>query len=85
MNYQIGHLVADYNLELHLGVNSLKKYLEDYFLKDGIPKEWAYLRLAQIHKNKGNKSIALSWIRKALMIAPAFKEAIKEKMKIEAL
>ncbi|MFT4674222.1 MAG: putative Zn-dependent protease [Saprospiraceae bacterium] len=85
LNYQIGHLVADYNLELHLGVNSLKKYLEDYFLKDGIPKEWAYLRLAQIHKNKGNKSIALSWIRKALMIAPAFKEAIKEKMKIEAL
>tara|TARA_B100000795_G_scaffold91023_1_gene66318 strand:- start:15963 stop:16919 length:957 start_codon:yes stop_codon:yes gene_type:complete len=85
LNYQIGAIVAGANLEPQLGIDSLKKYLDQYSVEDGMSKQWAYLRLAQIHKNKGNKSMALSCIEEALIIAPVFKEARKEKRIIQAL
>lgn len=85
LHYQIGKITAQYNLDARLGISCLKKYLKNHSVKDGVPKDWAYLRLAQIYKNKGNKYKALSWIDKALQERPSFTEAITEKELIEAL
>jgi tetratricopeptide (TPR) repeat protein len=85
LHYQIGKITAQYNLDADLGITCLKKYIKNHSVKDGVPKDWAYYRLAQIYKNKGNKTMALSWIDKALQERPSFKEAASEKELIQAL
>lgn len=85
LNYQIGKISAQYNLELEYGIECLSQYLANYSIKDGVPKDWAYYRLAQIYKNLGKKEIALTWINKALLGESDFKEAQKEKSLILAL
>lgn len=85
VNYQIGKIAAEYNLEPEYGIECLDQYLANYSIKDGAPKAWAYYRLAQINKNLGKKKIALTWIDKALRDIPDFKEAQKEKSLILAL
>jgi len=79
LNYQIGKIAAQYNLEAEKGIRCLHKYIEHYSIKDGVPKDWAYYRLAQIYKNIGDKKIALQWIDKALKDRPNFKEAMEER------
>ena len=79
LHYQIGKIAAQYNLDAQLGINCLQKYIENYSVKDGVPKDWAYYRLAQIYKNLGQKEPALQWIDKALDDRPDFEEAQKEK------
>lgn len=79
LNYQIGKIAADYNLEPNLGIICLQTYIKNFSPKDGVPKEWAYYRLAQIYKNIAQKETALEWINKALSVRPSFKEAQKEK------
>lgn len=82
MHYQIGKVCADYNIQLDKGENMLKVYLSNHTAKDGVPKEWAYYRLAQIHKHKNNKDEAMIWINKAITGLPEievfqeFKESI---------
>ncbi|WP_430411990.1 tetratricopeptide repeat protein [Kordia sp.] len=66
LHYQIGKVAAEYNLELEKGEKCLYIYIENYTAKDGVPKSWAYYRLAQIFKHKRNKQEALKWIDKAL-------------------
>ncbi|WP_458627565.1 tetratricopeptide repeat protein [Winogradskyella sp. PC D3.3] len=66
MHYQIGKVCADYNIQLEKGEKCLKTYLSNHSAKDGVPKEWAYYRLAQIYKHKNNKTEALVWINKAI-------------------
>lgn len=85
LNYQIGKIAAQYNLEAELGINCLQAYLKNHSAKDGVPKDWAYFRLAQIYKNLGKKKTALDWINKALVERPDFKQAKKEKDIILAL
>ncbi|MBL4662116.1 MAG: tetratricopeptide repeat protein [Flavobacteriaceae bacterium] len=85
LHYQIGKIAALYNLDAELGINCLQKYIENHSVKDGVPKDWAYYRLAQIYKNLGNKKSALKWIDKALVNRPDFKEAKKEKKIILSL
>ena len=85
MNYQIGELAASYNLEPQLAIEYLTSYLENYSTKDNTSQQWAYLRLAQVYKNIGDKTKALFWIEKALRVAPGFKEAAKEKILIQML
>lgn len=85
LNYQIGKIAAQYNLEAELGINCLQAYLENHSAKDGVPKDWAYFRLAQIYKNLGKKNTALTWIDKALVERPDFKQARIEKDLILAL
>jgi len=82
LHYQIGKVSADYNIELDKGERCLKMYIENHSAKDGVPIEWAYFRLAQIHKNRQNKLEALKWIDKALDIRSDFKQAKEEKQKI---
>ncbi|WP_310992782.1 tetratricopeptide repeat protein [Aequorivita marina] len=85
LNYQIGKIAAQYNLEPEYGIECLSEYLANYSIKDGVPKDWAYFRLAQIYKNLGQKEIALTWINKALLDRADFKEAQKEKSLILAM
>lgn len=85
LNYQIGKVAAQYNLDAALGLECLQAYVENHSVKDGVPKDWAYYRMAQIYKNLGEKQLALVWIDKALENRPDFKEAIEEKKMIEAI
>jgi len=85
LHYQIGKIAAQYNLDAELGINCLQKYIENHSVKDGVPKDWAYFRMAQIYKNLGQKDTALQWIDKALVKRPDFKEAKKEKEVILSL
>jgi len=85
MNYQIGKVSADFNVELDKGEHCLNIYIENHSVKDVVPIEWAYLRLAQIEKNRNNKSEALKWIDKALDKRSDFKQAKEEKEKIRSL
>ncbi len=79
LNYQIGKIAAQYNIKAEQGILCLHKYLENFSIGDGVPKEWAYYRLAQIYKNQSKKNTALLWIDKALKNQTDFKEAIEEK------
>jgi tetratricopeptide (TPR) repeat protein len=85
LNYQIGKIAAQYNLDAELGINCLNTYIKNYSARDGVPKDWAYYRLAQIYKNIGKKNEALKFINKALTDRPDFEEAIKEKRHILSL
>lgn len=85
LHYQIGKVCADYNIQLEKGERCLLNYIKNHTVKDEIPVEWAYFRLAQIHKNKKDKEKALEWIDKALEIRADFKQALNEKQKILAL
>lgn len=77
MHYQVGKVCADYNLQLEKGEFCLKIYLNNYSAKDGVPKAWAYYRLAQIYKHKNDKEEAAIWINKAIVDLPKI-EVFKE-------
>ncbi len=85
MHYQIGKVCAEYNIELEKGEKCLLTYIENYSARDGVPKSWAYYRLAQIQKNKKEKTNALKWINKAIASSPDIKVFKREKQKIQAL
>ena len=85
MHYQIGKVCADYNLQLDKGEKCLKAYLVNHSAKDGVPKEWAYYRLAQIYKHKKNKTEALKWIDKAITGLPEIDVFKEEKEAIEGI
>lgn len=84
MHYQIGKVCAEYNLHLSKGEQCLKIYLKHHSAKDGVPKSWAYYRLAQIYKHKKNKTEALKWIDKAIA-EKDLKPFQKEKETIKSL
>lgn len=85
MHYQIGKVCADYNIQLDKGEKCLKAYLANHSSKDGVPKAWAYYRLAQIYKHRENKAEALKWIDKAIAGLPKIDVFKDEKELIEAL
>lgn len=85
MHYQIGKVCADYNIQLDKGEKCLKTYLANHSAKDGVPKAWAYYRLAQIYKHRKNKTEALKWIEKAIAGLPKIKVFQKEKASISKL
>ena len=82
LNYQIGKIAAQYNMSPQLGIDCLQAYIKNHSVRDGVPKDWAYYRMAQIYKNLGDKSDALNWIQKALSNRPDFEEAEEEKEQI---
>ena len=79
LNYQLGKVCANYNLELDKGEKCLMKFIDNHSVKDGVPLKWAYLKLAQIYKHKNDKSNALIWINKSLDKQSNFKLAQNEK------
>lgn len=70
MHYQIGKVCAEYNIQLNKGEQCLQHYIKNYSSKDGVPKAWAYYRLAQINKHKKDKTKALNWINMAISELP---------------
>ncbi len=82
LHYQIGKVAAEYNIELEKGEQCLQTYLKNYSTKDGVPKAWAYYRLAQIHAHKKNKETALNYIDLAIAQLPKIKPFKEEKEKI---
>ena len=85
IHYQIGKVCADYNFQLEKGEKCLNAYLANYSAKDGVPKEWAYYRLAQIYRHKNEKSKALLWINKAITGLPKIDVFKEEKYLISIL
>lgn len=85
LHYQLGKVSADYNVQLDKGETCLKTFVENHSVKDGVPIEWAYYRLAQIYKHRNNKAEAINWINKALAIRSDFKQALAEKKVIQSL
>lgn len=85
LNYQIGKVCAQYNMEPRYGIDCLSEYVANYVITDGTSKEWAYYRLAQIYKNLDKNEIALSWINKVLISKSVFSETQNEKSVILAL
>lgn len=79
LNYQIGKVCAQYNLELDKGLKYLQIYLKNYSAKDGVPKSWANFRIAQIYRHKGDKRNAYNYIQKSLTEKPDLEFALKEK------
>ncbi len=73
LHYQIGKVAAVYNMQLEKGERCLETYLDNYSSKDGVPKAWAYYRLAQIHTHNKNKTEALKYIDTALAELPEIK------------
>ncbi len=85
LHYQIGKVSSDYGIELDLGIFHMKKYIKKFSVKDGVPLEWAYYRIAKIYRQKRDKQQATIWIEKALSEKTDFKLAIEEKVLIENL
>lgn len=82
LHYQIGKVAAEYNIQLQKGERCLHTYLDNYSAVDGVPKAWAYYRLAQIHRHKRNKEHALKHIDLAIEELPEIKTFKDEKKKI---
>jgi len=85
LHYQLGKVAGQYGIGLDQGISCLDKYIANYTTADGVPKDWAYLRLAQIYKHKGDKEAASLWIDKALKSRSDFKEALAERKIISSL
>ena len=85
LHYQIGKVAAEYNVELAKGEQCLNIYIKNYSAEDGVPLEWAYYRLAQVYKNKGDKSQALKYINKAIAGLPDIEPFKEEKSQILSL
>jgi len=66
LHYQIGKICAKYNVQLEKGIQCLNTYITNHTSEDGVPKSWAYFRLAQLYKHKGDKGNALQYIDLAL-------------------
>lgn len=85
LNYQLGKVCSDYGIQLDTGIEFMTRYIENHSIKDGVPLEWAYFRMALLYRKKGNKQNSLSWINKALEKRTGFKRAQEEKQIILAL
>ena len=85
LNYQLGKVYSDYGIQLDRGIEYMTRYIEKHSIKDGVPLEWAYYRMALLYRKKGNKQNSLFWINKALKKRTDFKRAQEEKQKILAL
>ncbi len=85
MHYQIGKVCAEYNIKLNKGEQCLQRYIQNYSAKDGVPKAWAYYRLAQIYKHKKDKVEALKWIDMAIFELPKIEVFKTEKAQINTL
>lgn len=85
LNYQLGKVYGDYGVQLDKGINYMARYIANYSIKDGVPLEWAYYRMALLYRKKGNKPKSLFWINKTLRQRADFKRAQEEKQLILGL
>jgi tetratricopeptide (TPR) repeat protein len=84
LDYQIGKLAAEYQVELDKGEERLMDYLQNCTEKEVSQKAWAHYRLAQIYKRKKEKDKAIKYINLAISGMPNNKSFEKEKERILA-
>jgi tetratricopeptide (TPR) repeat protein len=84
LDYQIGKLAAEYQVELDKGEERLMDYLQNCTEKEVSQKAWAHYRLAQIYKHKKEKDKAIKYINLAISGMPNNKSFEKEKERILA-
>tara|TARA_R100000935_G_scaffold57599_1_gene91895 strand:+ start:922 stop:1803 length:882 start_codon:yes stop_codon:yes gene_type:complete len=85
LNYELGKVAAELNLESQYGMQLLDTYTKNYSYKDRCSMEWVYLRKAQILANMSKKEEALIYLDKALTLKANFDEALNEKERIQEL
>lgn len=85
LNYELGKIAADNNIELAKGLIFLNSYIKNYNYRDIHSLEWAYYRKAQIQAHLRNKIEAQKSIDKALSLRAGFEEAKLEKKRIKDL
>lgn len=85
LNYQIGKVSGDYNVQLEKGEVHLQAYIRKFSEKDEMPVAWANYRLAQIYKHRLKKSEALIYIDLAIEELPKEDLFKKEKSVILSL
>lgn len=85
INYQIGKIVARYNLYLDSGIIHLNRYIQNYSASDNVSLNWVFLHLARIYMHKKDKENALINIDEALLISPNLKWALQIKQEIEMM
>ncbi|MGC1632627.1 MAG: tetratricopeptide repeat protein, partial [Gelidibacter sp.] len=85
LNYQIGKLSADYNVQLDKGKTHLRTYLKNYSQLDEMPKAWANYRFAQVYKLQKKKADSLRCIELAIGELPKEESFNKEKTTILSL
>ncbi|MCX7550732.1 tetratricopeptide repeat protein [Xanthomarina sp. F2636L] len=82
LHYQLGKVSAEYNMQLEKGEACLKNYIKNYSPEDGVPIAWANYRLAQIYRQKNNKTEALKYINLAVKELPEIKVFQEERSAI---
>lgn len=85
LNYQLGKVCSDYGVQLDKGIEYMTRYITHYSIKDGVPLDWAYYRMALLYRKKGNKQKSLFWINRTLKQRADFKRAQEEKQLILGL
>lgn len=82
LRYQIGKITGDYGIKIDEGISHMKKFMDNYSVKDGVGKEWIYYRLARLYRHKNDKKMANEWVQKAIAINNEFDLALKERERI---
>lgn len=77
LNYDIGKVSADYQVDFDKGEKHLQLYIKNYQSVDSVSKAWAHYRLAQIYKHQNHITEALTSIELSLSESPTI-EAFKE-------
>ncbi|MEM8847756.1 MAG: tetratricopeptide repeat protein [Bacteroidota bacterium] len=85
LNYLIGKVCSDFNVDLENGIARMKRYIQDYGVKDGVPVSQAYYQMAKLYRLQGNRESASVWIKKALQSESNFKLALEEREIINML
>jgi tetratricopeptide (TPR) repeat protein len=73
LNYEIGKVAAENNIELKKGEQRLLVYLQNCTQNELSQKAWAHYRLAQIYKHKKEKDKAIKYINLAISGMPNIK------------
>ncbi|WP_158259110.1 tetratricopeptide repeat protein [Flagellimonas meridianipacifica] len=85
LNYLIGKVCGDFNVDLENGIERMKTYIQDYGVKDGVPVSKAYYQMAKLYRLKGDRPAASIWIKKALQSDSKSKLALEERKIINML
>lgn len=85
LDYQIGKLAAEYQVELDKGERRLMDYLQNCTENEVSQKAWAHYRLAQIYKHKNEKDKAIKYINLAIQELPNVKSFEHERQLIIGL
>nr|WP_299000105.1 tetratricopeptide repeat protein [uncultured Allomuricauda sp.] len=85
LNYLIGKVCSDFNLDLENGIERMKTYIQDYGVKDGVPISKAYYQMAKLYRLKGDRKSASIWIKRALQSDSKSKLALEERKIIDML